>query len=178
MTSSHPTRAGKARDSKLVNEHHLLHLMLHLQTPLNQDTSSYKRSHRQDAGRKDADVSRKATAQDLDAKDRHPHVWSMARVMLVCFACPNLGDHRLEAEGQQHSKRRGRSSTQTLLKDTHFLWHQLSCKTAAACFHFCLTDKHRTETEAVEGMASSAPQMVWMGSRGTFEPISIQCHEC
>lgn len=78
MTSSHPTRAGKARDSKLVNEHHLLHLMLHLQTPLNQDTSSYKRSHRQDAGRKDADVSRKATAQDLDAKDRHPHVWSMA----------------------------------------------------------------------------------------------------
>lgn len=47
------------------------------------------------------------------------------RVTLVGFGCPNLGTHRLEAEGQQHSKKKGRSSTQTLLKDTHFLWHQL-----------------------------------------------------
>lgn len=50
--------------------------MLHLQTPLNQDTSSYECSHKQDVGRKDADVSRKATARDLDAKDRHLHFWS------------------------------------------------------------------------------------------------------
>lgn len=89
------------------------------------------------AGRKDADVSRKTSAQTLHGKDSRitgPR-WERGREgsCWVDFWMPmpttQPGSSLVEASGQQHKQqeeeKRRRSSTQALLKETHFLWHRL-----------------------------------------------------
>jgi len=78
-----------------------------------------------------------------------------------------VGSGLVEASGQQHRQREEGKQHASCL-ERHPLssaptW--LSCKTAAACFHFCVTDKHRSETASPKA-SGSAPLTIGTGQMG------------